>query len=109
MQTDQTAGIQNLQTHEIEFAPRVFCDQPSGAAGASCGAGINLQLSHEDRLSGLQYGLRLDGELTKSLGRASISVERRQVIWANGSGLFSTMSGTQNGGINLTHSLELQF
>ena len=91
----------------LAITPMLFCDRPIGAIQNACGAGLSVDFSYEDEVTGERYGIELSGEKTKSSEMFGLQFNYGRPVL--GGELSGTSSVTRNGQVSIGANYTLGF
>ena len=94
-------------SEKLAIAPMFFCDRSMGETPIACGAGLSVDFSYEDNVTGEQYGIELTGEKTKSSEMFGLQFDYSRPVL--GGELSGTSSVSRNGQVSIGANYTLDF
>jgi hypothetical protein len=95
------------RSEKLAITPMVFCDRLMGETQNACGAGLSVDFSYENNVTGEQYGIELTGEKTKSSEMFGLKLDYSRPVF--GGELSGTSSFTRTGQVSIGGNYTLEF
>ena len=95
------------RSEKLAITPMVFCDRLMGETQNACGAGLSVDFSYENNVTGEQYGIELTGEKTKSSEMFGLQFNCSRPVF--GGELSGTSSVSRNRQVSIGANYTLNF
>ena len=95
------------RSEKLAITPMVFCDRLMGETQNACGAGLSVDFSYENNVTGEQYGIELTGEKTKSSEMFGLQFDYSRPLF--GGELSGESSVSRNGQVSIGANYTLNF
>ena len=95
------------RSEKLAITPMVFCDRLMGETQNACGAGLSVDFSYENNVTGEQYGIELTGEKTKSSEMFGLQFDYSRPVF--GGELSGESSVSRNGQVSIGANYTLNF